>query len=155
MRPTFVSTWSVKMRKYGMLFFGAMLVPAGAEARSYHHHYHHVSHVRQQSDYGDSSIVGHPAGCPARDFCGCGVSAKVFGHPVRDLYLASAWLKYPRAAAAPGRVMITRGHGPSGYHVSYIESVSGNTAVVYDPNSGGHATRVHTVALTGTIVDPR
>jgi hypothetical protein len=95
-------------------------------------------------------IVPHPSGCPTVQFCGCGVSVKVFGHPVRDLYLASAWRRFPRAAAGPGMVAVWRGH------VAYIVSVEGGgQAVLYDPNSGQHLTRVHRGSLAGaTIVNP-
>ena len=100
--------------------------------------------------YDDGKIVGHPAGCPGTAFCGCGVSVKVFGHPVRNLYLAANWLKYPPAAPGPG--MVAARHG----HVMYIEAIDANgNAVVYDPNSGGHQTRVHTRSLAGyRVVNP-
>lgn len=94
-------------------------------------------------------VVPHPSGCPPVQFCGCGVSVKVFGHPVRDLYTASAWRRFPRATAGPGMVAIWRGH------VAYIISVDGDEALLYDPNSGGHATRIHRRSLAGaTIVNP-
>ena len=102
------------------------------------------------ASYDDGRVIGHPAGCPHTAFCGCGVSVKVFGHPVRNLYLAANWLKYPRATPGPG--MVAARHG----HVMYIESLDANgNAVVYDPNSGGHQTRIHTRSLAGyAIVNP-
>lgn len=98
----------------------------------------------------DERVVGHPSGCPRTAFCGCGTSVKVFGHPVRDLYRAAAWFKFRRASPAPGMVAV-RNH-----HVFYIESViDGDTVLAYDPNSGSHKTRVHTVSLRGyRVVDP-
>jgi hypothetical protein len=41
--------------------------------------------------------------------------------------------------------------------VAYIESADGDgQATLYDPNSGGHLTRVHKRSLAGaTIVNPR
>ena len=27
-------------------------------------------------------VIPHPAGCPSRQYCGCGASVEVFGHPV-------------------------------------------------------------------------
>ena len=98
----------------------------------------------------DGRIVAHPAGCPRTRFCGCGVSVRAFGRPVRELFLARNWGKFPSASAGPGMVAWRSGH------VVYIESVdaSGNT-VVYDPNSGGHRTRIHTRNLSGyRIVNP-
>lgn len=171
------------MRSLVLLVAALVVVAAGpAEARHRHHHHarqaslgpsgcvfdnngHQVcggavetygrSNVRERgpietASYDDGRIVGHPAGCPHTAFCGCGVSVKVFGHPVRNLYLAANWLKYPRAAPGPG--MVAARHG----HVMYIESINVNgNAVVYDPNSGGHQTRVHTRSLAGYhVVNP-
>lgn len=85
-----------------------------------------------------AEIVEHPTGCPARAYCGCGVSIKVFGHPVRELFLASNWFRFPQAALAAGMVAVRR------HHVFYIEQVLPNGNVLaYDPNSGGRQTRVH------------
>jgi hypothetical protein len=97
-----------------------------------------------------AAVQPHPAGCPARAFCGCGVSVKVFGHSVRDLWKATAWLRFRRTTAAPGMVAVWR------HHVAYIISTDGNgNAVLYDPNSGGHKTRIHERSIRGaTIVDP-
>jgi hypothetical protein len=96
-----------------------------------------------------NSIEQHPAGCPHVRFCGCGVSVRVYGHPVRELYLASAWYKFPRASLAPGTVIVTP------HHVSYVEAVNDGVPICYDPNSGGHLTRVHACMIGGTIVSPR
>ena len=95
-------------------------------------------------------VVAHPAGCPHSAFCGCGTSVHVFGKPVRDLYLAANWRKFPSASPAPGMVAWRYGH------VFAIESVNGDgTVVAYDPNSGGHQTRIHTVSLHGFhVVNP-
>ena len=98
------------------------------------------------------AILPHPAGCPGRAFCGCGASVRVFGHPVRSLYLAVNWIaRFPRAAPAPGRAAARRGH------VFVLEQhVSGDDWLVYDANSGGHATRRHVRSIRGyTVVDPR
>ena len=99
---------------------------------------------------GEARIVAHPAGCPRRLFCGCGVSVKVFGKPVRNRFLAANWFRFPRARPAPGMVAVRR------HHVMYIMAVDQNgNALVYDPNSGGHKTRIHTRSLTGyTVVNP-
>lgn len=97
------------------------------------------------------TVVGHPPGCPARLFCGCGTAVRLLGAPVRSLWLASAWFKFPRAAPAPGMAAVRRGH------VFAIEQVLGNGKVLaYDPNSGGRKTRIHVRSLAGyTVVDPR
>lgn len=158
---------------------------AQARHHSYrHHHYRHYEHVVRQApstcrfdnngrsicvggaavayegsvpssthatrSYGSGTVVEHPSGCPWRLFCGCGVSVRVFGHPVRDLYLAANWGRFHSASPGPGMVAYRSGH------VFYIESViDSDTVMAYDPNSGGHLTRVHAVSLRGFhVVDP-
>lgn len=98
----------------------------------------------------DTQIVRHPSGCPRVAFCGCGVSVKVFGRPVRNLYLAANWRRFPSAKAAPGMVAWRYGH------VFYIvKMVKRGVALAYDPNSGGHLTRVHLRSVAGyRVVNP-
>lgn len=98
-----------------------------------------------------SSIVSHPAGCPARAFCGCGAAVRIFGQPIRNLWLAANWFKFPRAAPAPGMAAV-RAH-----HVFVLEAhLGGDVWQVYDANSGGHATRIHARSIAGyAIVNPR
>jgi hypothetical protein len=95
-------------------------------------------------------ILPHPAGCPRRAFCGCGAAVEVFGKPVRSLWLAANWLRFPRAAPAPGMVAARRGH------VFVIKRVLGGGRVLaYDANSGGQKTRLHVRSLAGfVVVDP-
>ena len=133
------------MRSFVIAVFIAAFFMSPAEARHRHHRYIHYDYSRS-----DSQIVSHPSGCPGRAFCGCGVSVRVFGHPVRSLYLAANWFKYPRTSPAVGMVAV-RNH-----HVMYIMAVDANgNATVYDPNSGGHRTRIHTRSLAGyRIVNP-
>lgn len=108
-----------------------------------------ASHV--QSYGAASQVVSHPSGCPARAFCGCGAAVRVFGRPIRDLWLAANWLRFPRAAPAPGMVAARRGH------VFVLEThIGGNTWQVFDANSGGHRTRIHARSIAGfAIVNPR
>ena len=110
-----------------------------AEARRHHH-------VR----YADGSIVSHPYGCPSRAFCGCGAAVRVFGRPVRSLWLAANWYRFPRTSPAAGTVAVRR------HHVMVLEAhIGGNVWQVYDANSGGHATRIHARSIAGyTIVNP-
>jgi len=102
-------------------------------------------------EVGDEEIVPNPPGCPPRLFCGCGVSVKVYGHPVPELYAAASWRRFPQAECGRGRVAVYSGH------VAYILDCHGDgTALAYDPNSGGHQTRIHAISLAGaTIVDPK
>jgi hypothetical protein len=118
---------------------GLMVVDADARPRR---------HRAYTYDYGQ--IVEHPSGCPRRAFCGCGVAVKVFGHPIKNLFLAANWLKFPRTKPASG--MVAARHG----HVMYIMEYHGDgNATVYDPNSGGHKTRIHTRSLSGyRVVNP-
>lgn len=147
-----------------------LVTPAYAHHR-YHHHQQVASWGWEQGRWSqptppveENSMVGgighglahmlrsmepHPAGCPWTAFCGCGVSVRVFGHPVRDLYLAANWYRYPRAARVPGNVIV-RPH-----HVKYIESVENGVLMCYDPNSGGHLTRLQPCGEGGTAVNPR
>lgn len=151
--------------------------PAQARAHHAHHHGHH-RYVQQHYDgvdmqqqwifwawqqpveqpssggrrYGGDEIVSHPSGCPRVAFCGCGASERVFGHPVRSLWLAANWLRFPRTVAAAGMAAVFGRH-----HVAIIERVNGDgTAVLYDANSGSHLTRIHTRSIAGAIiVNPR
>jgi len=99
---------------------------------------------------GSQIAGGRPVGCP-RSFCGCGAAIRVFGHVVPELNLAANWLRFPRAAPAPGMVAARRGH------VFVLEQhVAGDVWMAYDANSGGHATRIHPRSLRGyAVVNPR
>jgi hypothetical protein len=98
-----------------------------------------------------SAILSHPPGCPSRAFCGCGAAVRVFGAPIRSLWLAANWLRFPRTAPAPGMVAARRGH------VFVLEQhLGGNTWMVYDANSGRRQTRIHPRSIAGyVIVNPR
>jgi hypothetical protein len=98
----------------------------------------------------NAMIVAHPPGCPARAFCGCGAAVRVFGRPVRDLWLAANWFKFPRTSPKPGAVAVRR------HHVFVLEHhVAGDVWRVYDANSGGRKTRIHDRSIAGyTIVSP-
>lgn len=97
-----------------------------------------------------ASILPHPHGCPSRAFCGCGAAVRAFGAPVRSLWLAANWFRFPRAAPAPGRAAVRR------HHVFVLEShLEGSTWLVFDANSGRHRTQLHPRSIAGyTIVDP-
>ncbi len=122
-------------------------LPAQAHHRHHHHHYrHHHSH-HYRGDFGSSTIVSHPAGCPHTAFCGCGAALEVFGKNIRELWLAANWFRFPRAAPAPGMVAVRQ------HHVFVIREVHDDgTVLAYDANSGGHQTRIHTVSLRGYSV---
>jgi hypothetical protein len=165
------------MYKLSIAFIVLTVSTFSAEARTHHrHHYRH--HVKQEAcvpsgffmqpctsqtqfnkpvredppkyRYASAQIVSHPSGCPRIAFCGCGASVRVFGHSVRNLWLARNWLKFPRTSPAPGMVAARSGH------VFVLESqASSGSWVVYDANSGGHQTRIHERSLAGyAIVNP-
>lgn len=96
------------------------------------------------------TIVAHPTGCPSRAFCGCGAAVRVFGAPIRALWLAANWFKFPRAAPGAGMVAVRR------HHVFVLEQhLGGNTWLAYDANSGRHLTRLHPRSIAGyAIVNP-
>jgi len=98
-----------------------------------------------------AQIVSHPNGCPRVAFCGCGAAVHLLGAPIRALWLAANWFKFPRAEPAPGMAAV-RAH-----HVFAIERVLGNGLVVaWDANSGHGLTRIHVRSLAGyRVVDPR
>ena len=102
------------------------------------------------ASYGDGErAVDRPAGCPATDYCGCGVSTRVFGHPVRGLYAAASWRQFPRAPCAAGHVAVWS------HHVAYILSCgTDGTAMLYDPNGGQGRTWIHRRELPSLIVEP-
>jgi len=155
-----------------MRYFIACLVVLFSTSAEAHHRRHHIDampsvvtcdrrgcsdsfvhrnqQVSQRQVSYEGEVVSHPAGCPWVASCGCIASVRVFGHPIRELYLAANWFKYPHASPAPGMVAVRR------HHVFVIESVNGDgTVVAYDGNSGGHLTRIHTVSLSGySVHDP-
>lgn len=96
-----------------------------------------------------AEIVRHPKGCPPILFCGCGVSVWAFGKSIRSLWLARNWFRFPRDIARDGNVAIFRG----GKHVAGIKRVYGDgTALLYDPNSGHHLTRVHRRSIAHAVI---
>jgi len=125
-----------RAERYRNVEFGAPMYPPET-ARSF------LAHGTQ--------ILPHPLGCPRRAFCGCGAAVEVFGRPIRSLWLAANWLRFPRTAPAPGMVAARRGH------VFVIKQVLGAGKVLaYDANSGGRRTRLHVRSLAGfVVVDPR
>lgn len=123
----------------------------GRGVRSRHSAVSASSRSRTRTTSSSATILPHPAGCPRRAFCGCGAAVEVFGKPLRHLWLAASWLKFPAAAPGPGMVAARRGH------VMVIrQMVSPGMALVYDANSGRGATRLHVRSLSGfRVVNPR
>lgn len=120
---------------------------AAPERRCSHHGCQEARKSPKRAPEHATQIVGRPEVCPARAYCGCATALKVFGKPVRELYLAANWFKFPRTEPAPGMVAVRQ------HHVFVIEKVlDGNMVLAYDPNSGGHQTRIHVRSLVGFSV---
>jgi hypothetical protein len=101
-------------------------------------------------DFG-MAYLPHPSGCPAIKFCACGASVRLFGRSIRGLWPVSAWYAFPRAMAAPGRVVI-----PHPHHLYVLEyQISGPIWMTSDYNSGDHESRRQPHDISGMIiVDP-
>ena len=137
---------------------------------SYRYHVRHVRHAKRHKvrrhkkhympvrDYGSVvvrraitgervTLLPHPPGCPRTAFCGCGTALHIFGRPIRDLWLAANWFRFPPARPAPGMVAV-RAH-----HVfAILRVIRPGVVLAYDPNSGGHQTRIHPRSLAGYSV---
>ena len=142
----------------------ALSFPAQAKHRHYrHHHYHyttnlHYAHKSSVVRYSrrvhtlvasgfNEAFLPHPAGCPARAFCGCGAAVEVFGVAKRALWLAAAWFHFPHTSPAPGMVAV-RSH-----HVFVLRShIGGSEWLVADYNSGGHQSRLHQRSISGFVI---
>lgn len=145
----------------GILAVLVVLVLSVLPAEARRHHGHHVKHrsaalARALVSGGavgglGAQIVAHPTGCPRRLFCGCGVAVHVFGAPIRSLWLATSWLRFPSAPPGPGMVA-ARAH-----HVfAIVQNLGGGRVLAYDPNSGRGLTRIHARSLAGyRVVNPR
>ncbi len=96
------------------------------------------------------TYLPHPAGCPRRLFCGCGAAVEFFGKPVRELWLARSWFRFPRTTPAPNTAAVRRGHV-----FKLVRHVRDDVWLVVDHNSGGHRSRLHERSIRGyVIVDP-
>jgi hypothetical protein len=80
------------------------------------------AHSRLRVAASEATIVAHPPGCSRRAFCGCGAAVRVFGAPIRSLWLAANWFKFPRAQPAAGMVAVRRHHVADAYAEAYSES---------------------------------
>jgi hypothetical protein len=103
--------------------------------------------ARPRRSHHDGTVVEHPSGCPRSAFCGCGASVRIFGRPIRELFLARNWFKFPRTSPSPGMVAVRR------HHVFVLEAhVDNDQWRVYDANSGGRRTRIHIRRLAGYVI---
>lgn len=97
------------------------------------------------------TYLPHPPCCPARAFCACGASFKIFGKCVRALWPSSVWAGMPAASPGHLKVAVRRGHV---FVIDYM--IDARTAMAWDYNSGGHRSRYHPRRIDGyRIVDAR
>lgn len=143
------------MRAIIAALFVVLIGLAPAQARHvnkhrHHAHHHHAVHkAKKLARLPAVRIVSHPAGCPRVAFCGCGV-ARSLGLRDRSLWLARNWLRFPRATPAPGMVAARSGHV-----FKILAVLKPGLVMAYDPNSGGHQTRIHVRRLAGfSVVNP-
>jgi hypothetical protein len=78
--------------------------------------------------------------------CGCVASEKLFGHSVRELWLARNWLQFPRASPGPGTAAVW----PGRRHVEAVVASNGDGTVTTDGPYGTRRVSLRSVV----IVDP-
>jgi hypothetical protein len=131
--------------------FLALTLAAPAEASVRHHHMHavhsrnfaiglgrglaHMVGIRLSSECRTAAALGGP--------CGCYASEHFFGHSVRSLWPAAAWLKFPRVSAAPGTAAIWLRGGHHRNHVASVTSVNGDGTIIVSDNIGSRRVSAH------------
>jgi hypothetical protein len=132
------------------------MIPSGESPRHHAHAYHYVRegwtdkrYAARNHETGFAVAVLSAACRIARSLggpCGCFASEQVFGHSVRELWLADAWLKFPRTSPHSGAVAVWPHR-----HVAAVIAVNGDgTVTVRD------SWAVHRVRVAGLVfVDPR
>jgi hypothetical protein len=78
--------------------------------------------------------------------CGCYASEVVFGHSVRNLWRADAWLKFPRTMPHAGAVAVWPGR-----HVARVVANNGDGTITVADSWATHRVRVAGLVF----VDPR
>lgn len=143
------------MKRAAIVAAAVGLILSNLPAQAKHKHYfkrHYNYHKTYTKNYKQSqrqtlTILPHPIGCPKTAYCGCGTAVEVFGEPIRDLWLASSWFKFPKAEPAPGMVAVRQNH------VFKIEAVLGpNTVLAKNHNGGGHKSYLQVLSLNGYSV---
>lgn len=64
--------------------------------------------------------------------CGCFASEQVYGHSVRKLWLARAWLRFPRTSAHVGAIAVFIGRHGGAYHVALVDGVDNRGTILRD-----------------------
>jgi hypothetical protein len=102
-----------------------------------------VRRVEAQSNLSSECRTAAALGGP----CGCFASEQLFGHSVRDLWRADAWLRFPRTSPGPGTAAVWPGR-----HVALVEAVNGDGTVTVRDSWNAH----HVVRTAGLVfVAPR
>jgi hypothetical protein len=84
-----------------------------------------VAFGRESKSHQTLAGAGRPAGCP-HAWCGCGLALKLFGRNVRELWLARAWLKFPRVSGPVTGSVAVLSRGRRGGHVGIVRGVDAN-----------------------------
>lgn len=122
---------SLVIKVVALTLAGLFAMSTIADAKPRHRHYSHHRTITDANANG-VTFLPHPAGCPARLFCGCG-ARKHLGIDDPRLNLVANW---PRLYRGTIQVAVWRGH------VAVIDHMTGpHTAMLYDYNSGGHRSR--------------
>lgn len=79
---------------------------------------------------GSCRIAAHMGGP-----CGCWAAEHFFGSPVRNLWLARNWLRFPHTQAAAGTAAVW----PNAHHVAPVVAVNGDGTVTVADSWGTHA----------------
>lgn len=70
--------------------------------------------------------------------CGCWAAEHFFGSPVRELWLARNWLRFPHTSPAAGTAAVW----PNGHHVAPVVAVNGDGTVTVADSWGTHPVRM-------------
>jgi hypothetical protein len=127
----------------GLAAFAVFCSGAGASAAHRHHSYHRGRAVESQSSAYRRSYSGNlDASCRSAARmggpCGCWAAEHFFGSPVRNLWLARNWLRFPHTMAAAGTAAVWPNH----HHVAPVVAVNGNGTVTVADSWGTHAVRM-------------
>ncbi len=125
------------------------LIPDVKPDHAVHRHLQH-GYVRAHNTRTGHAVSGLSVPCQiARALggpCGCFASEQVFGHSVRELWLADAWLKFPRTVPHAGAVAVW----PHRHVALAVSGPHGGRITVRD------SWATHDVSLAGLVfVEPR
>ena len=124
----------------GIVLVGAALFSSGgvASAAYRHHHYRSYHHTGRAVSYSGSLDASCRSAARMGGPCGCWAAEHFFGNPVRALWLAANWLRFPRTQAAAGTAAVW----PNAHHVAPVVAVNGDGTVTVADSWATHAVRM-------------